>query len=392
MGISDNLLNRLRVIKAILREGPVARSDLPELTCLSAGLISQQTKQLVAQGLVRETRSAGAKGRPRMLLEIAADGGIVVGVSLGGLGRIQCAFVDFAARRLFECETLLGPKETLGGFAVALAGAIKEAIAQSPFDPEQISRVGIALPALVDSARGVVHFNTTFPVEPTPFADPISAMLGLPVTIENPLDSLARAEHWFGRARHLQDFSLIRLGLSIDCAEFENGVPKYGPNGLSSSFGHTKVEFGPDARPCYCKASGCLTAHASPYGLLEAAGRLSDLPFPPVHGVEHRFNAYLQEARNGDLAARDALETAGRQLGLGIANYINCVNPSNLLVTIDDPDLAEMIAQPFRESLERNTMPGVLGVTQVEFIPLDPDWWWQGTTALALEQIHLQGG
>ena len=50
-----------------------------------------------------------------------------------------------------------------------------------------------------------------------------------------------------------------------------------------------------------------------------------------------------------------------------------------------------LIEQPFQESLAHNVMPGVLGVTKVEFISPDPDWWWKGTTALALEQIHLQG-
>lgn len=391
MGTSENLLNRLRVMKVILREGPVARSDLPELTGLSAGLISQQTAQLVAQGLVRESRSAGTRGRPRMLLEIAADGGIVVGVSLSGMNTVKCAFVDFAAQRLFECETPLGPKETLAGLAATLARAIQDAIAQSPFDPEQISRVGIAMPALVDSARGEVHFNTTFPVEPTPFAAPISAILGLPVTIENPLDSFARAEHWFGRARHLQNFSLIRVSPSIDCAEFEDGVPKYGPNGLSSSFGHTKVATGAAARPCFCTGFGCLTAHASPYGLLEASDRLADLPFPPIGGFEQRFNSFLDEVEDGKAQPREAVLEAGQQLGLGLANYINCVNPSHVLVTIDNARFAALIEQPFQESLAHNVMPGVLGVTKVEFISPDPDWWWKGTTALALEQIHLQG-
>lgn len=390
MRIGDSILNRLSVMKAILRHGPVARSDLPRLTGLSAGLISQQTAQLVNQGLVRETRSSGAAmGRPRMLLEINGDGGIVLGASLSGIGSLKTAFVDFSARRLFECETRIGQAETLADLASRIAGGIVSAIEQSPFSRDQISRVGIALPAVVDSARGEVHFNTTFPVERTPFAGPISAIIGLPVTIENPLDSLARAEHWFGRASHLQDFSLIRLGISLDCAEFEDGLPKYGPNGLSSSFGHTKTGLPGDHRPCFCGAEGCLTTYASAYGILQAADLLTGLPFPPIAAIEERFAILVERAKAADGSAFEAMKLAGEQFGLGLANYINSVNPSEVLITADNAGFAELIEPTFRQALARNAMPGVLAVTKVEFIPLDPDWWWMGTAALALERLHL---
>jgi transcriptional regulator of PTS gene len=389
--IEDSILNRLRVIKAILRHGPVARSDLPGLTGLSTGLISQQTAQLVRTGLVRESRSNAVKGRPRMLLEINERGGVVLGVSLTAVGTLQAAFVDFSAKRLFECEMPIEQTQSLSAFATCIAVAIERAIDQSPFASKDISRVGIALPALVDSLRGNVHFLTTFPPDCAPFAVPISARLGVPVTIENPLDSLARAEHWFGKATRLQDFSLIRVGMSVDCAEFEDGLPKYGPNGLSSSFGHAKVSDEAEARPCFCGGRGCMTNYVGTYGILQAADRLRGLSFPPIVDIQKRFKALIAEAAVRHGPARDAIDLAGRKLGFCVANYINSMNPSHVLITIDDPCYAKLIAAPFREALARNAMPGVLGVTNLEFIPLNPEWWWLGTAALAMEQLHLSG-
>jgi hypothetical protein len=72
-----------------------------------------------------------------------------------------------------------------------------------------------------------------------------------------------------------------------------------------------------------------------------------------------------------------------------VANYINSMNPSHVRITVDDADYAEVIAWPFREALARNAVQGVLGVTKVEFNPLNPDWWWLGTAAATLEKLKL---
>ena len=132
-----------------------------------------------------------------------------------------------------------------------------------------------------------------------------------------------------------------------------------------------------------------MTNYVGSYGILQAADRLRGLSFPPIADIQKRFTALIAEARVGHGPASGAIDLAGRKLGFCVANYINSMNPSQVLITVDDPGYAELIAAPFREALARNAMPGVLGVTNVEFIPLNPEWWWLGTAALALERLHL---
>ena len=68
--------NRLEVLKAIRAHAPVSRSDLPKLTGLAAGTVSQTTGELVARGLVVEAKPLLGHGvdLARQALDAGAQG------------------------------------------------------------------------------------------------------------------------------------------------------------------------------------------------------------------------------------------------------------------------------------------------------------------------------
>lgn len=390
MHLTNQALNRLIVLKAIRHAGPVARTQLPQLTGLAGGTITYLTSDLVERGLVIETRdSAMKRGRPRAYLSIAAAGGMVVGISIGGSGQLSAAFVDLAGNLLHSGEALLKPAATLDAYAEAIANAVAEAIATSPFARSEVSRVGISLPGVVDTHRGIVHYVTTFPSCPTPFAEPISRALGIPVTIENDMACMARAEHWFGRAQHLQTFTLVDFGLSLGSARYIDGLPMTGANGISPEIGHMKIERGPEARQCYCGGRGCTTTYASIYGILLAGGELEGLAFPPVESLSRLFSRLLDRAEAGDARARASLDLAGDRLGVAIANHLNAADPGEILILMPDARLQPMIRERFEDALVSCVMPGMLANTSIAFALSDESWRWKGSAALALEQTYL---
>jgi len=391
MRITDHALNRLSVLKAIRRGGAVARTDLPRQTGLSSGSITQLTAELLRRGLVIERKDVTRRpGRPRTFLEINVAGGIVIGASLAGAGQLNVAFVDLMGNRLLSKDVRLGVHRTLGTLAAEIGANLSAAIDTSPYAIGDISRVGIALPAIVDNGRGEVHFMTTFPVGgPVAFARPISDHLGLPVMIENDLTCMARAEHWFGRARDLQTFTLMHVGYSIGSAQYVDGLPQSGANGLNPEFGHVKSSTGDDAYSCYCGGHGCLTAYASMYGILKAAGDLEDAQFPHILDLDDHFERFLDRADAGDAAANRALERAASYLGLAIANFMNSTDPGHILLTFATARFLSAVAGPLHHAIEAHAVPAVFAHTKVELILADQDWRWKGTAALALEQTYL---
>lgn len=392
MLISEQARNRLTILKAIRHGGPVARTQLPGLTGLSAGTVSAVTGDLVARGLVLEARdNAPTRGRPRVHLSINAGGAVVAGAVIDGIGKLAVSFVDLSGRLLHSCRAPLAPAKTVGAMALAMAAALREAIAASPFSPDSIDRIGLALPAIVDARAGTVLFMTTLPREPMPFAATVAGELGIPVTIENDLAVMARAEHWFGRAQALDTFTLVNFNLALGSARYVDGLPWTGASGISPDIGHIKIAWGPDARPCYCGARGCATAYSSMFGILQAAGQLDEAIFPQVRLIGERFGEWLDRAEAGDEDALAVLREAGARLGQTIANHINSADPGNILVLMPDQRLHPLIVESFEDALVAGVMPGMLETARIRFEPADSNWRWQGTAALALEQTFLSG-
>ena len=392
MRIPDHKFNRLALLKAIQQRGPIARSDLPEVIGVSGARITKLTAELLKLGLITERRFAeGKNGRPKVLLETKADAGIVIGTNLSGAGMLDISFVDLAANVRHRTKLQIGAHSELNNMADAIGDKIAEAIDDSPFAEREIVRVGVSIPAVIDGANGTVHYMTMFPIPDSPadFASRIAQRLNLPVTIENDNACLARAEHWFGNAQHLSCFALVHVGFGIGSANYESGVPAVGTSGINTEIGHVKVDYGTNARQCYCGAKGCLNAYASMYGILEAAHLLDDLPFPPLPGLRQRFAAFLELATQGNSVTSQELAVAGTYLGRVIANHINATASGHTLILFQDAAFLASVERPLLDAVDANVMAGMRKSCAITLASADTDWRWKGAAALALEQTYL---
>ncbi|MET0269732.1 MAG: ROK family protein [Sphingomonas sp.] len=343
---------------------------------------------MAARGLLIETREdvTPRRGRPRIRLEINAGGAIVLGVSLTGGSRLNATFVDLAGGRLFETDVALPYPESVTGFAHDLAAALETIIAASAFATASIARVAIAVPAIIDAVSGTVLVMWTLPSGPVPFARIVADRLGLPVTIENDLTCMARAEHWFGRAQDLDTFSLIHFDLSIGSATFRDGLPA---DGIHSEFGHSKTDAGPAAPTCYCGTRGCLAAVASMYGMARDWEDIGDEPREVIPRIAPTIANLLDHVDAGDARAKALVIRAATHLGAAIAGRINADDPQAMLVIIPDRRLHDALESPVRQAIDAHALPPLLRRTTIIFADSLPDWRQKGAAALALEKLFL---
>lgn len=387
---TDNRLNQLRVLKSIRHNGPVARVDLPSLTGLSTGLVSKLVTGLIDRGLVQEKREDEAtKGRPRTYLSIAENGAIVMGAGITGDGMVTTVFVDLAGRELCSSRVPLIHPQTLDELVVNLADSLGRAITDSPFEHAEVHRIGLALPAIIDTDRGIVHYVSSLEGGPTNFRKLLSDLMKIPVTIENEMMCLARAEHWFGRAQDLDTFAVLDIGYSLGSARYWQGIPVSGANGFGPEIGHVKIDTSSAARRCYCGSKGCATMYTAMYGILSSAGMLEGKHFSDIETLSERLDVFLDRARRGEPKAASAMNAASSMLGLVVANYINLCDPRDILVLLPNDLFRQMIEPAFNEALFANTMPGMYSSTRLRLDISSTDWRRKGTAALALEQLYL---
>ena len=393
MFTNEGTRNRLAILKALRQAEGLSRRELADKTGLSGATVTLATSDLLQRGLIREDAphaTGKQRGRPRTRLFIDADRSLVVGGVVGAAGTFDSVVANLAGEQVLKVSSRIRRSRTLPDLASTFAECLAEAIGKLPADHAPIAHVGVGIPGIVDSIRGDVHFLATFEPGPAPFAGTISERLGLPVTIENTVVSMARAEHWFGHAQNLNSFTLINAGHVVGSARYLHGLPHLGPTGLNSEFGHSKFAHGPDARLCYCGGRGCLTAYSSIIGILQQAD-LMDAPPPKVarRDVDARLAQLIERAKNGDNSAMSLFDEAGRHLGMAVANHVNAANPGNVLIVAPNAPFRDAIAGPFQAALEASAFPALLDLNTVRFEVRTEDWRRKGAAALALEQSYL---
>jgi predicted NBD/HSP70 family sugar kinase len=272
-------------------------------------------------------------------------------------------------------------------WAEQIGELIAAAIEASPFSHARIRRVGLGLPALVDSIGGVVHWLQTYPLESVDVGAIVERRVGLPVSVDNGFNIMARAEHWFGEDRQVDDFSLVAVGLALGLAEYVDGTLKTGAHGINSEFAHTKVALD-DEVVCRCGARGCLATYAAFHGVVLRTFAARGQPPPRTRDIEAAYVQCGLDARAGEATASAAFQLAGRTLGLAVSNLINMSDPARVLVLALDPGYAELIAGAFYASLHENTLPALRGRTPVQLKVSEEARYSHGAAALVLEQLY----
>lgn len=151
----------------------------------------------------------------------------------------------------------------------ALAGLIETVLGRAPRTSVALCGVGCGGP-MTPGGETVSPLNIPgwrgFPLRAQ-----LSALLGLPVWIDNDAKALALAEGWIGAARGCDNYIAMVVSTGVGGGIVLDGRLLNGRLGNAGHIGHTVVE--PDGRPCACGGVGCLEAEASGTAIAAVTGR-----------------------------------------------------------------------------------------------------------------------
>ena len=146
-------LNRSAVLALIGSQGPVARVEIARRLSLSAATVTEVTRELVTEGLIRVVdQAASSGGRRPLLLGLVAEAAHALGVKVSP-DRIAIVEVNLDGDILTRTETpidALGP-EALGRLVKVLQSAVEAA------DGSRLLGIGLGVPGTVDAQTGVVN-------------------------------------------------------------------------------------------------------------------------------------------------------------------------------------------------------------------------------------------
>lgn len=366
-------LNRAAILGLIGEDGPIARVEIARRLALSAASVTDITRELLDGGLVRQVdQGPSSGGRPPVLLSLVGAAAQAIGAKIApdhlALVRVDLNG-DVLARRTERFEAQ-GPNA-----AEALIARLRRAVAEAGRGPGRLLGVGLGVPGIVDGA-GTVNAPivgwTGLALGPL-----LRDQLGVPVLVDNDVNTLAVAERLYGRGRGVDHFITVTIGRGVGLGIVVGGDLYRGFGGGAGEFGHLPVvDDGPE---CECGKRGCLEAFVADPALARQAADAGLLPSSdpdPVRNLRHM-------ASGGNADARAIYALAGERLGRAVGGLVNVLSPQLILISGEGTQAWQHLGLTFEGALREAVFPPLRDV-RVEVDPWDDAKWARGAAALVL--------
>lgn len=283
--------NQRVVLQAIRIHGPITRTELAEISGLTAPAIANITKKLMADDLVMEAgQRRGGRGQPATRLAVNPDGRLSLGVNIDR-DHVSAVLLDLGGvvrGRRCEETPLQAPREA----AVQARRLMDELLDEAPGARGRLLGAGLALPDDLDTVDlpalhhghgwGGADLEALF-----------SAALELPVQLENDAAAAAIGELQFGHGLRHRSFFYVLITTGLGGGLVVEGDYFRGANGRSGEIGFLPLHR-PGARTLQEAVSlSALFAHLHAHGVeVAGASALGDLP-PGAHAL---MEGWLDEA------------------------------------------------------------------------------------------------
>jgi predicted NBD/HSP70 family sugar kinase len=239
--------NQRVTLHAIRLLGPVTRTELAEVTGLTAPAVANITRRLLDLGMITAAgMRQGARGQPATRLVINPESSFSVGINVDR-DHITMVAVDFEgtvrARAAREIDFAL-PRTVRSFFQDALDRLIR----QGNIPPERLVGIGVALPDDPGTIQIPGRPDRYSEWSEVQIGDLLVNSLGLPVFVENDAAAAAMGELQFGIGQRTQSFFYLLISSALGGGLILDGSYFRGASGRSAEVGFLPTDAGDGSR------------------------------------------------------------------------------------------------------------------------------------------------
>jgi glucokinase len=280
---------------------------------------------------------------------------LTIGIDVGGT-KVLGGVVDVSGKVLTTSRRDT-PREGGKALTQTIADVALELAAQ-----HEVTAVGLSAAGFVSSDRKTMLATPNIAGWNGVQLDAeLTALINLPVVLENDANAAAWGEKSFGAGIGKQNMLMITVGTGIGGGIIVNDQLLRGAFGVAAEIGHLRVL--PEGHLCGCGARGCFEQYASGNALLrharEAIAASPDLARNLLARGDGTLegltgHAITDAAREGDQVALAAFNTTAQWLGAGIASLSAVLDPEAVVIGGGVVDAGEILLAPTRAAMERH--------------------------------------
>lgn len=321
-----SLLELIRVNKQI------SKADLAQLTGLSATACGIIVSNLLEKGYIREAGIGVSKGgrRPN-LYELNPNSYFSIGVDID-VDYIRFILMDITGQIEYKAQISSSYNQSVDESIKLIESKINEIISQYGISKDRLLGIGVSIPGMVDNITHEIIFAPNLRWERVDLEHMMASIGSFSIYVDNEAMCSAICENWIGCCIDEKDFVCINMKSGIGSSIFAGGDLYRGCCGSAGEIGHIMVD--QNGPRCACGNYGCLETLVSTKSIVEKAQKLIRqgliTSFEDIETIT--FDDIINLVKSGNEAAKVILIEAAGYLGLAVANLINTINPSKIVL------------------------------------------------------------
>ncbi|WP_053217934.1 ROK family transcriptional regulator [Virgibacillus senegalensis] len=385
-------LNKSIILNKIRTSGPISRAQIAKDIQLTPPTVSSIVKELIQQGIVRESAQGTSQGgrKPTMLI-INSTEFYVIGIDAGPR-TVKFVLADLSGGIKDEQITPVNRGITTQQFIHTLNEGVQRLIsAQKPL-ADKIVGIGVAMHGVVKVEEGISEFAPNLDLHDVAIKRELEKVFDYEVKVENDARAMALGEAWFGSSSGVKSMLALNIGSGIGAGLMIDGKLFHGEYDLAGEIGHMTLDL--HGERCTCGNKGCLQTVASGPALEKRARRLVKEGKAAglaslAGGKPEQITGELiyQAAVQGDEDSKSILEETGTYIGIGLTNLIHIINPSKIVIGGGVSNAGDMILLPIKHTIEERALTAEAKQTEIAISPLKENATALGAVALMLTEL-----
>jgi glucokinase-like ROK family protein len=342
-------INRSAILEIIRRESPISRTAIGDRLNVSLPTVMRIVDELIEEGFIRlQGTTEWSGGRRRPLIEFNSDGGVVLGVDMGGT-KMYGALSDLGGNILDEVN--IGHHGTSGEESFNyLTKLIDELLASPKVDRQRVRGIGVGAPGVTLHEQGIVTWAYTLHWDNFPLKSRLAERYDLPIIVDNDVNLAALGELWFGAGQNIQDMILIAVGTGIGAGVIIDGALYRGSNEASGEIGNMIP--GREFLGKNYKDFGALESVASGTGIAARARELLKSHRSQAELLSLTAEDVFEAARKGESWAWKVINETVDYLSIAIANLVSAFDPEVVVLGGGVSRSADMLITPIMDRIK----------------------------------------
>ena len=285
-----------------------------------------------------------------------------VGIDLGGTF-IKGGIVDDLGNII--CTDKI-PTESDGGekkVAANIARLVEMVIKKAGLIKDDVVGLGMGVPGMIDSERGVVLLSNNLRWLDFHIADEVSSLTGLKVKIANDANVAILAEVKFGAAKNRKNVVMLTLGTGVGGGLVCNGQLYEGNLSVGAELGHMVID--KSGEPCTCGGRGCLESHTSATALIRNTKRMMkkhpESLMWKTYNLENADGKTAFDYKDSDEFAREVVDKYIDDLATGITSLVNIFRPEVVLLGGGVCAQGDNLIIPLQKKVNKGMFAGDVG-------------------------------